>query len=37
MTHQISHQLQPPPDFFGHRIKIFEDLKAQYDAFVQGL
>ncbi|KAH9994557.1 threonyl-tRNA synthetase [Russula compacta] len=28
-------ELQPPPDFFDHRIKIFEDLKAQYDAFVQ--
>ncbi|KAH9025011.1 hypothetical protein EDB83DRAFT_2542690 [Lactarius deliciosus] len=28
-------ELQPPPDFFGHRIKIFEDLKAEYDALVR--
>jgi hypothetical protein len=33
----VSHQLQPPPDFFDHRVKIFEELKAEYDAFVQGL
>ncbi|KAJ4489998.1 tars protein [Lentinula aciculospora] len=24
-------QLQPPPDFFEHRIKLFEQLKAEYD------
>jgi hypothetical protein len=36
LTH-YSHQLQPPPGFFDHRVKIFEDLKAEYDAFVQGL
>ena len=35
-SHRISHQLQPPPDFFDHRIKIFEDLKAEYDALVRG-
>ncbi len=33
----VPHQLQPPPDFFNHRVKIFEELKAEYDAFVQGL
>jgi threonyl-tRNA synthetase len=33
----VSHQLQPPPDFFDHRVKIFEELRAEYDAFVQGL
>lgn len=33
----VSRQLQPPPDFFDHRVKIFEELKAEYDAFVQGL
>jgi len=33
----VSHQLQPPPDYFDHRVKIFEELKAEYDAFVQGL
>jgi hypothetical protein len=33
----VSHQLHPPPDFFDHRVKIFEELKAEYDAFVQGL
>ena len=33
----VSHQLQPPPDFFDHRIKIFEELKAEYDTSVQGL
>ena len=32
----VSHQLQPSPDFFGHRVKIFEELKTEYDAFVQG-
>ena len=37
LTHCSSHQLQPPPGFFDHRVKIFEDLKADYDAFVQGL
>ena len=37
VTHTFSLQLQPPPDFFGHRIKVFEELKAEYDAFVQGL
>jgi len=36
LTH-YSHQLQPPPDFFDHRVKIFEDLRAEYDDFVQGL
>ena len=36
LTHYSSHQLQPPPGFFDHRVKIFEDLKAEYDAFVQG-
>ncbi|KAH9170510.1 hypothetical protein EDB89DRAFT_1977728 [Lactarius sanguifluus] len=28
-------ELQPPPDFFGHRIKIFEDLKAEYDTLIR--
>jgi len=37
VTHIASHQLQPPPGFLDHRIKIFEALKAEYDAFVQGL
>ncbi len=37
LTHYSFHQLQPPPGFFDHRVKIFEDLKAEYDAFVQGL
>jgi hypothetical protein len=32
-----SHQLQPPPGFFDHRVKIFEDLRAEYDTFLQGL
>ncbi|KAJ3515363.1 hypothetical protein NLJ89_g1814 [Agrocybe chaxingu] len=27
-------ELQPPPEFFGHRLKIFNELKAEYDAFV---
>ncbi len=36
LTH-YSHQLQPPPSFFDHRVKIFEDLREEYDAFVQGL
>jgi threonyl-tRNA synthetase len=29
-------QLQPPPEFFDHRIKMFDELKAEYDAFVAG-
>ncbi|TFY68470.1 hypothetical protein EVG20_g3541 [Dentipellis fragilis] len=28
-------ELQPPPDFIDHRIKIFDKLKAQYDEFVK--
>ncbi|KAF8270594.1 threonyl-tRNA synthetase [Lactarius quietus] len=28
-------QLQPPPDFFDHRIRIFDHLKAEYDALVR--
>ncbi|KAH9474803.1 threonyl-tRNA synthetase [Psilocybe cubensis] len=27
-------ELQPRPEFFDHRIKMFEELKAEYDAFV---
>ncbi|KAF8208228.1 hypothetical protein K438DRAFT_1574863 [Mycena galopus ATCC 62051] len=27
-------ELQPPPAFFDHRIKIFEKLKAEHDEFV---
>ncbi|KAF5325351.1 hypothetical protein D9619_009617 [Psilocybe cf. subviscida] len=27
-------ELQPPPEFIDHRIKIFDQLKAEYDAFV---
>jgi hypothetical protein len=37
LTHYSSHQLQPSPGFFEHRVKIFESLRAEYDAFVQGL
>jgi hypothetical protein len=37
LTHHLSPQLQPPPGFFDHRVKIFEDLRAEYDVFVQGL
>ncbi|KAI0317987.1 hypothetical protein OF83DRAFT_1118571 [Amylostereum chailletii] len=28
-------ELQPRPDFFDHRIKMFEQLKAEQDAFAQ--
>ncbi|KAF7291113.1 AA-TRNA-LIGASE-II domain-containing protein [Mycena indigotica] len=28
-------ELQPPPDFFQHRIQLFDKLKAEYDEFVQ--
>ncbi|OCH92766.1 threonyl-tRNA synthetase [Obba rivulosa] len=28
-------ELQPPPEFFDHRIKIFEKLKAEYDEWVK--
>ncbi|KAF8153241.1 hypothetical protein B0H34DRAFT_662629 [Crassisporium funariophilum] len=27
-------ELQPPPEFFDHRLKIFNELKAEYDTFV---
>ncbi|KIM36149.1 hypothetical protein M413DRAFT_20609 [Hebeloma cylindrosporum] len=27
-------ELQPAPEFFDHRLKIFNELKAEYDAFV---
>ena len=30
-------QLQPAPEFFDHRLKIFNELKAEYDAFVAGI
>jgi len=29
-------QLQPAPEFFDHRLKIFNELKAEYDTFVAG-
>ncbi|KAM6501101.1 hypothetical protein JOM56_004115 [Amanita muscaria] len=28
-------ELQPPPEFFDHRIKMFEQLKIEYDEFVK--
>ncbi|KAJ3971179.1 hypothetical protein EV361DRAFT_991222 [Lentinula raphanica] len=28
-------ELQPPPDFFAHRISLFEQLKAEYDEEVK--
>ncbi|KAJ7653316.1 hypothetical protein DFH06DRAFT_1093659 [Mycena polygramma] len=28
-------ELQPPPAFFDHRLKIFEELKAEHDEFVK--
>ncbi|TFK75637.1 threonyl-tRNA synthetase [Pluteus cervinus] len=28
-------ELQPAPEFFDHRIKMFEQLKAEYDEFVR--
>ncbi|KAF8065195.1 hypothetical protein FPV67DRAFT_1501757 [Lyophyllum atratum] len=28
-------ELQPKPDFFDHRIKMFDQLKAEYDEFVK--
>ncbi|KAI0267261.1 hypothetical protein BC834DRAFT_923529 [Gloeopeniophorella convolvens] len=34
-TSQYPLELQPTPDFFSHRIKIFEELKAEHDAFIQ--
>jgi threonyl-tRNA synthetase len=32
---QFPLELQPAPDFFDHRVKIFEDLRAEYDSFIQ--
>jgi len=29
-------QLQPPPEFFDHRLMIFNQLKAEYDTWVAG-
>ncbi|KAL1670281.1 hypothetical protein GGF50DRAFT_94427 [Schizophyllum commune] len=28
-------ELQPPPEFFDHRIKMYDQLKAEYDEFVK--
>ncbi|PCH37518.1 threonyl-tRNA synthetase [Wolfiporia cocos MD-104 SS10] len=28
-------ELQPPPEFFDHRVKMFDQLKAEYDEFVK--
>ncbi|KAL1745956.1 hypothetical protein HDZ31DRAFT_35196 [Schizophyllum fasciatum] len=28
-------ELQPAPEFFDHRIKMYDQLKAEYDAFVK--
>ncbi|KAN0136810.1 threonyl-tRNA synthetase [Lactarius tabidus] len=35
LASQYPLELQPPPDFFDHRIRIFEDLKAEYDDLVR--
>jgi len=32
---QSSLELHPPPEYFDHRIKIFEEAKAEYDLFVK--
>ena len=29
-------QLSPKPEFFDHRIQMFEQLKAGYDTWVKG-
>jgi threonyl-tRNA synthetase len=29
-------ELNPPPEFFAERIKIFDEYKAKYDQFVAG-
>ncbi|KAI0926473.1 threonyl-tRNA synthetase [Taiwanofungus camphoratus] len=29
-------ELNPPPEFFDHRIKMFDQLKAEYDEWVKG-
>ncbi|KIP05628.1 hypothetical protein PHLGIDRAFT_24993 [Phlebiopsis gigantea 11061_1 CR5-6] len=34
-TSEYPLELQPPPEFFDHRIKIFEKLKAEYDEWVK--
>ena len=31
-----SSQLSPKPEFFDHRIQMFEQLKAEYDEWVKG-
>ncbi|EJC99577.1 threonyl-tRNA synthetase [Fomitiporia mediterranea MF3/22] len=28
-------EMQPPPEYIDHRIKIFDELKAEYDKFVK--
>ena len=30
-------QLSPKPEYFDHRIKMFDQLKAEYDEWVKGL
>ncbi|KAG8689473.1 hypothetical protein FRC08_010927 [Ceratobasidium sp. 394] len=29
-------ELNPPPDFFNHRVQIYDKLKKEYDEFVAG-
>ena len=39
-TRQTTHkalQLQPPPEYLDHRIRMFNELKAEYDHFVKGI
>ncbi|CAE6372385.1 unnamed protein product [Rhizoctonia solani] len=33
---KASLELNPPPDFFDHRIQIYDKLKKEYDEFVAG-
>lgn len=35
LVSQYPLEFQPLPDFFDHRIRIFEDLKEEYDALVR--
>ena len=36
LVETVALQLQPPPEFFDHRIKMFDQLKAEYDEFAKG-
>jgi threonyl-tRNA synthetase len=37
MTNDDREQLRPPPEYIDQRIRLFERLRAEHDAFVRGV